>query len=326
MRIPDDVDLIQYLADASLLEGQVIRWGSHWADDLADLAQHGKRIWGDCLPWSKTHGSFRLRPGELTIWAGINGHRKSMILGQIMLNIAKDSPVCIASLEMKPEETLMRMCRQAASCYPSASFARKFAAWCEERICIYDQLDTVEEARILGMVYYAAKELGCKHVVIDSLSKCGLPEADYAAEKKFVDRLQWAAKTLKVHVHLVCHMRKGMSEDRVPNKFDVKGTGGITDMADNVVIVWKDKAKEQAAKKQQAGQPLSDKELEAMSSPDQKMIVEKQRHGDWEGAFKFWFDDSSLQFLGDESRGPIPMDIAGQDREPLNAPEWEVYE
>lgn len=325
MRIPENVDLVQYLADTALLEGQVIHWGNHWAEELVDLAKHGKQIWGAQLPWSKTHNCFRLRPGELTIWAGINGHRKSMLLGQVMLAAAMHSPVCIASLEMKPAETLMRMCRQAASCYPGVAFAKAFADWCEDRVCIYDQLDTVEELRILGMVYYAARELGCKHVVIDSLSKCGLPEADYAAEKKFVDRLQWAAKTLKVHIHLVCHIRKGMSEDRVPNKFDVKGTGGITDMADNVVIVWKDKRKEQAAKKQKAGQTLTSDELEALSSPDQKMIVEKQRHGDWEGAFVFWFDESSLQFLSEESIKPIPVDIGSKSRAVV-APGWEIYE
>lgn len=324
MRIPDNIDFASYIEDASILEAGVIHWGNSWSDRLVDLAKHGRQIHGDKLPWSKTHNTFRLRGGELTIWAGVNGHRKSMAVGQIMLWLAQETRVCIASLEMKPEQTLWRMCCQAAGCSPGAGFAKTFAEWTEDRICIYDQLDTVETLRIFGLVHYAAKELGCTHVVIDSLMKCGIAEEDYAGEKRFVDRLQWIAKSLNIHIHLICHMRKGMSEDRVPNKFDVKGTGGITDLADNVVIVWKDKRKEQAKKKQQAGGVLSQEESEALSRPDQKIIVEKQRHGDWEGGFLFWFDDASLQFVGEEGRGAMPFHIDSKPN--IKVPGWEVYE
>ena len=32
---------------------------------------------GADLPWSKTHGNIKLRPGEVSVWAGVNGHGKS---------------------------------------------------------------------------------------------------------------------------------------------------------------------------------------------------------------------------------------------------------
>jgi len=324
MIIPTNVDFAQYLEDLSILEASEIHWGSHWADSLVNLVRDGKQIHGDEMPWGKTKECFRMRPGELTIWAGINGHRKSMLVGQVMLWAAKTSRVCIASLEMKPEETLLRMCRQAAGCFPAHTFAKEFAEWCDDKICIYDQLDTVDALRILGMVHYAAKDLGCKHIVIDSLSKCGLAEEDYAAEKKFIDRLQWAAKRYGVHIHLICHMRKGKGgEEQVPNKYDVKGTGAITDLADNLVIVWKDKRKEQAKKKRDANQPLTEEEQESLTRPDQKVIIEKQRHGDWEGSFIFWFHDPSLQFVSDPDKGALPFSIAR--KHDISAPSWEVY-
>ena len=77
-------------------------------------------------------------------------------------------------------------------------------------------------------------KLGCKHIVIDSLMKCGIGEEDYQAQGDFVDKLCWIAKKYDVHIHLVHHMRKGRSEDDIPDKFDVKGASRITDMVDNL--------------------------------------------------------------------------------------------
>lgn len=301
MIIPTNIDFAKYIADVSFLEAQELHWADHWEDALADRITHGVALDGDVLPWEKTHSIIRLRPGELSIWAGINGHFKSMLVGQVMLWLSRYTRVCVASLEMRPEETLLRMARQAAGCHPSSDWARKFVKWGYERICIYDQLDTVESDRILGMVHYAAHELGCKHVVIDSLTKCGLREEDYAAEKKFVDRLQWAAKHYRIHIHLVCHMRKGSSEQEIPNKFSIKGSGAITDLADNVFICWKDKLIKKAKDKIKSGQPLTDAESERYNDPnkaDQLLVVEKQRAGAFEGAIKLWFNEDSLQFAG----------------------------
>ena len=309
MIIPTNMDFGQYLADISFLESQDLHWSDHWVDKITDRIINGKKLTGEQLPWDRTQKQFRLRQGELTIWGGGNGHRKSMILGQIMAWLAQKSRVCIASLEMRPEETLLRMARQVAGCFPSPDFAREFANWGFERILIYDQLDTVEAVKILGMVHYAAKELNCKHIVIDSLTKCGLDEEDYRAEKKFVDRLQWAAKHYQIHIHLVCHIRKGMSEDRVPNKFDIKGTGAITDVADNVVVCWKNKRKEDAKRKQKDRQNLTPDELEMLEKPDQILSIMKQRNGDFEGSIALWFQEEGLLFEESEGRGTAPIHI-----------------
>jgi twinkle protein len=57
----------------------------------------------------------RLRPGELTVWAGINKHGKTTFLTNVMLNVMQaGQKVCIASMEMKPAETMAKMTRQAA--------------------------------------------------------------------------------------------------------------------------------------------------------------------------------------------------------------------
>jgi len=309
MIIPTNMDFGKYLEDISYLESQDLHWADHWADKINDRIVNGKKHTGERLPWDKTQHQFRLRSAELTIWGGANGHRKSMILGQIMAWLAQKSRVCIASLEMRPEETLYRMARQVAGCSPSPDFARQFVDWGNERILIYDQLDTVDAMKILGMVHYAAKELGCKHIVIDSLTKCGLPHEDYTAEKNFVDRLQWAAKHYQIHIHLVCHIRKGMDENRLPDKFDIKGTGSITDMADNVVICWKNKSKETAKRKQKEHKNLTSDEVELLDKPDQILSVRKQRNGEFEDYIALWFREDGLQFEEADGRGVAPIQI-----------------
>jgi len=115
--IPDNIDFEKYLSDISFLEASDLKWAGGWKDELRDRERNGVQIVGEKLPWTKTHDYFRLRPGELTIWAGYNGHRKSMLVGQVMLWLCRDNPVCIASFEMTPLESLFRMCQQAAGCY-----------------------------------------------------------------------------------------------------------------------------------------------------------------------------------------------------------------
>ena len=312
MIIPTNIDFIEYLDFIGKQESQSIEWASHWADELADHLANPKENEGSLLPWTKTHNDIRFRMGELSIHAGMNGHMKSLILGQMMVWLSVSEKVCIASLEMKPIETLGRMARQVAGCRDvNPDYARKFLTWADQRICIYDELDKVESDRILGMTYYAARELGCNHIVIDSLTKCGLAAEDYDAEKQFIDRLQWAAKTLNIHVHLVAHVRKPQSggEEWIPTKFDVKGTGSLTDMCDNVFIHWKNKAKAQAVEAQERGETLTDKEHAQLERPDQLLIVAKQRHGSWEGKKGLWFDRDSLQFTGDDSGRVMPFSL-----------------
>jgi twinkle protein len=80
---------------------------------------------------------------------------------------------------------------------------------------------------------------------------------------------------------MVHHVRKGESEMSAPGKFDIKGAGAITDMVDNVFIVWRNKKAEREGK----GEPTC------------IVACEKQRNGEYEGKFGFWFDLDSQQYL-----------------------------
>jgi twinkle protein len=90
-------------------------------------------------------------------------------------------------------------------------------------------------------------------------------------------------------------MRKTADEKNVGGKYDLKGSGSITDQVDNVFIVWRNKAK--ALERQQNG--ITDETV-----PDALLICEKQRNGEWEGRMGLWFHPDSQQFVG-EQRGTI---------------------
>ena len=276
-------------------------WGA-----LCRLAEGGEETSGAPLPWGKTHDTIRLRPGELSIWGGINGHGKSALLGQVILWNLLEEPALIASMEMRPEQTMLRMASQAIGRKPTPDDVMEWLPKISGRLWIYDQLDSVRSDRILAMVHYAASELGVSHIVIDSLTKCGITRDDYAAQTRFVDKLQWAAKRYSVHVHLVCHMRKGDDENRSPGKFDIRGAAEISDLADNVFVVHRNKGKEAAQRQQEFGAPLTKAQEEKLNEPDSLLTLAKNRHGGVEDCWGLWFHPSSQQFMAVSSPHPMP--------------------
>jgi len=268
-----------------------------WVQDVKDrFSGKDNATRGALLPWAKTHQDISLRPGEVSIWAGMNGHGKSMLLGQVMTGcIAQGQGVMIASMEMKPAATIARMCRQASrTTTPSPEFVDEFCAWAGMKLWLYDQQGTIKGRKLLTVAMYAADKLECKHIVIDSLMKCGMGEDDYNGQKHFVDEICALARDWNVHVHLVAHSRKKEDEHTAPGKMDVKGSGSITDQVDNVFTVWRNKKNEHAASPD-------------ISAPDALLICDKQRHGEAEERYQLWFDRASQQYLG--RRDHYPADL-----------------
>lgn len=292
-----DHDLYAFLGQQ---ESQKIHWGNAWENELVALfdADTGHAA-GATLPWSDTHDRIRFRPQEITIHAGQNGSYKSMVTGQMAMWFAlQNEPAGIMSFEMPVPVTQRRMCQQAAgSPTPPTDFVRRWSRWNDKHLAYYDHLDTSPSNRVLGAVFYMAKDLGCKHILIDSLTKCGLPYGERGAEKAFIDALCATAKVFNIHIHLVCHVRKpGTGDDsKIPTKWDVRGAGELTDLVDNVIIHWTDKKKSQLKRKQAAGGKLTEAEQDYMQRPDQRFIVEKQRHGEYEGTIGLEMHPS-LQF------------------------------
>lgn len=253
------------------------------------------------MPWEKTHKLIAFRGGELTMWAGINGHGKSQVTGMVASSlVAQSERVCIASFEMKPRKTLHRMIRQFMGLNDTehspeeAEVLRdvyeQFAGLCNQFLWVYDQQGTVSPERVIAVTRYCFQVLKVKHMFIDSLMKCTKDEDDYNQQKHILDELTALARDYNAHVHLVHHLRKTGKETDMPDKSDVKGSGAIVDQVDNLVLVWRNKPKEEQLT---AGKTVSPDE------PDTLLLVKKQRNGTgWEGPIRLWFDRESLQYTG----------------------------
>tara|TARA_R100001039_G_scaffold38834_1_gene41966 strand:- start:1458 stop:3290 length:1833 start_codon:yes stop_codon:yes gene_type:complete len=316
--IPDDV-MADCYANAESLDPDKLVGIDAFAEGLHHLLDNPMETGGLGLPWDKAEHLIRLRGSETTIWTGWNGHGKSQLLGFIAVSslIKERVPFCIASMEMKPTISLLRMVRQAAGVgTPSHAFADAILDAMRGNLWIYDQLDSADIIEMLSAFKYAAKRYSVKHFIVDSLAKLGIGEEDYDGQKKAINALTNFAHEMDVHVHLVAHPRKGMDEDRPPNKMDVRGGASLTDMADNVITVWRNKPKEREAEKMEKEPGM---ETKHQDEGDVRLIVSKQRGGTaWEGTIALWFDRASFQYMGRESHKPHPM-VAYSNRQEVAA-------
>lgn len=244
----DDIDFAAYLNQTE--HAEKVRPAADYLDDLLEvLAPDAAAPVHPKLPFADTWVYFA--PGEVTLWAGFNGSGKSMLTGQVLAGFAEAGErICIASFEMKPAKTLARINRQVfRSETPSREQVQGFLAQSGRNIWLYDQQGTVQPQRMIAVIKHCAEKLGCKHIAIDSLMKCVKGDDDYNGQKDFVDALTACARDYNVHIHLIAHLKKGDSDERLPTRMDVKGTGSITDLVDQVLLVWRNKAKERKAQR-----------------------------------------------------------------------------
>lgn len=307
----DDIDFDLYLRETEAQ--QKVKPAKLWVSQIIDSIVNPVRAKRNVMPWAKTHGLLQFRPGEVTLWGGANGNGKSLVTGQVALSLcAQNERVGIASFEMKPIKTLERMARQwstfKADTYLVQTDERvkrefidvyeQFGDWTDTRLWLYDQQGTVDWQQVCAVTRYCAKELKLTHFFIDSLMKCVSGEDDYNGQKAFVDTLTAIARDHGIHIHLVHHIRKPPDESHKPSKYDYKGSGAIVDQADNIVSVWRNKAKE---RKKEIGAGFD------ATEPDTLLICDKQRHGEWEGNIALWFDPISQQYIGNPGDEPLSL-------------------
>lgn len=307
----DDIDFGFYMHETEAK--QKVKPAKLWVDQIIEEMCNPVRKKRNVMPWAKTHSLLQFRPGEVTLWGGANGNGKSLVTGQVALSLcAQGERVAIASFEMKPLKTLERMARQwstfKAEPYLVQTDERirkefvdvyeQFGEWTDTRLWLYDQQGTVEWKQVCAVVRYCAKELQITHFVVDSLMKCVSGEDDYNGQKAFVDELTAIARDHQIHIHLVHHIRKPTDESHKPSKYDYKGSGAIVDQVDNIVSVWRNKAKE---RKREVGGDVD------VNDPDTLLICDKQRHGEWEGTIGLWFDPQSQQYIGFHGDEPLSL-------------------
>ena len=263
-------------------EIKLVRNSADFHAEVLEFFLHGEKKIGQCLPFARTD-EFLFRPGELTVYTGYNASRKSMLQSQIILGIiAQGATVMLASLEMSPLRTLIRMAKQ----YVGRELITEedlvsFFSFVDSKLFLYDQTGTISATRMLGICYFSADVKHVDHIFIDSLMKLAIAEDGYNAQKALVNSLCVASRDRLVLVHLVCHSRKqeGGREDTPSTKYQIAGTGSISNLADNVLICFSVK-----------------EDFDDEKEYDQVLTVAKQRNGEHEPQYLLKFNAKCLQF------------------------------
>lgn len=272
-------DLHDCVENAKTIDPAELRHASDFREDVWNKfnprteQERGIPFFLDNLKW-------RMRRGELTLWTGFSGSGKSEILNHLQVYLRSvEERCCLASFEMPAETTLRNMTQQAAGIGHFGQGSRAdfdhVYSWLTELIWVVDRVGNFSYKELLKVLGYAVSRYRIGHVIIDSLLCCDIAEDDYNAQKAFVNAFRMFCKEYQVHGHLVAHPRKRDDESKAPSKLDVRGGGALTDLPQNGITVFRNKAKEDAIKKLSLeGKPKS---ADLERQPDGFIEMWKQR-------------------------------------------------
>jgi len=315
----DDIDFGLYIKETDAQTK--LRPAKNYLQALKDRLRQKPKEQRIYLPWEKSKFDFDFRPGEVSVWAGQNGHGKSQITSQVALSlVGQKQKVVIASFELKPVVNMQRMARMFSGSYPFSpefqneqgiaaldSLYDEFCDFASDNLLLYDHIGSVHSEQIIGMARYAAKELKVNHIFIDNLAKCVRAEDDYNGQKVFVDEMMVIAQDYNVHIHIVHHLKKPPKETDRPDKSDVKGSGSIVDQPDNLFLVWRNKPKEDERKE------LPQSKWTKQDQPDSLLLCRKQRNYDGnnegEPTLALWFHKDSAQYLEHINEQPLVFNL-----------------
>ena len=289
-----------------------------------------KKRQGDPTPWDALN--FTFNPQELTIWHGYNGHGKTILINHVMLVFASlGTSSCVASLEFPASKTFKNLSRQAmGKAKPKdESELNQVIKWLDNYFWLYAHVGETTLDNALNIFEYVAKKYGVRHFVLDSLMMLSdLGGEDYDQQKLVCLRLKKFATEYKVHMHLVAHSKKPDTKhdpDKYPpRKYDISGSGNISNVADNVICVWRNKEKElgiaAAWDLERAGLGADADEIRSkyVKKEDARFIIQKNRETGEEITRRLWFDKGAegswqyfdeitqlagaVQFWGSEAR------------------------
>jgi twinkle protein len=261
----------------------------HFLDKIQRLFAIGSGMFGVKTAWGSLDNLLKgWRDGELTIWSGRNGSGKSTILNQHLLNMAdKGIKTCVYSGEMPPERYLRwAVIQHTENNAPPPSKIEASIKWMDGKVFILNFTSGIKPEYLFSMFEYAARRYDAKHFIIDSLMKISLGgEDDYGKQKEFIDNLTSFVKKHSVHVHLVAHPRKTVTDKDEPGKVDIKGSSHITDLADNVIVLYRTE------------QDIKEKtKAKGKSISDMQLYVKKNREFGIEGKIHMYFNEHTKKF------------------------------
>ncbi len=249
---------------------------------------------GYTVPYPKLKDKLHFRPAELTLWSGASGAGKSQLLSDCIPHwIAQKSRLCLASLEMKGEQSLRRLTKQTGGLeQPTKETIERILHFLDDGLILYEHVGKSSVDTLLEVFDYCRARYGCDQFIIDSLMRLGIASDDYARQEQAVYKMvDWAVLN-SVHIHLVAHARKGGLDKDIPSTEDIKGASEIGANAFNIITIWRNRSLEDKI----FAASLAQEKADLAKRPGVIMNIAKQRSGDFEGKIGLWFDPQTYRY------------------------------
>ncbi|MBB4076256.1 twinkle protein [Bartonella fuyuanensis] len=249
---------------------------------------------GYTVPYPKLNGKLYFRPAELTLWSGASGAGKSQLLSDCIPHwIAQKSRLCLASLEMKGEQSLRRLTKQTGGLeQPTQEMIERILHFLDDGLILYEHVGKSSVDTLLDVFDYCRARYGCDQFIIDSLMRLGIASDDYAKQEQAVYKMvDWAVLN-SVHIHLVAHARKSGLEKDIPGTEDIKGASEIGANAFNIITIWRNRPLEDKI----FTASLAQEKADLAKRPGVILNIAKQRSGDFEGKIGLWFDPRTYRY------------------------------
>ena len=263
----------------------------YYVDEINEYKNNPSKLYGTITSNIKLTELLKgWRCDEVSIWTGQNGAGKSTRLSQEVIHLLRQGKkCCIGSFEMPPRKYLWWLMKQALkkniiTDYDVNSVLNEFA----ENLFVIDIVGEIEKDKLFEIIEFGCRKYGIEVIVIDSLMKVNLScdsNKLYGEQKNFVNKLADFVKEYKCHIHLVAHPRKAKTDDYESDKVDIAGSGDITNIADNVFMLYRF-SEAQREKRKKAGIEPYDSDLE---------IKKNREHGEL-GKVGYYFNKEYKTF------------------------------
>lgn len=268
-----------------------LKHADYFIDEINEYKNNPYKLYGTITSNHKLTEILKgWRREELSVWTGQNGAGKSTLLSQEIIHLLRQGKkCCIGSFEMPPRKYLWWLIKQSLkktdiTDYDVNYTLNEFA----ENLFIIDIMGEIEKDNLFEIIEFGCRKYGIEIFVIDSLMKVKLSTDNnkiYGEQKNFVNRLADFVKEYKCHIHLVAHPRKAKTDDYESGKTDVAGSGDITNIADNVFLVYR-YTDDQIENRKRNGKEPYDSFLE---------VKKNREHGEL-GKIGYYFNKESKTF------------------------------
>lgn len=266
-------------------------------DDLVSAADLGEELFSVYYPSEEAQrmafvppllvgrgGRIAFRPGEVSAWTGYASHGKTTLLTFLAsMDIElRDSVYFFASMEMLPRKILYKMATASIGTNPTRDEIIGFTERVGTKLLFANVLGYIDEDKLFRMMLYCVRRYGMRAAVIDSFMAVTDLEEDFPRQGNFLARCNSFAKEHSVHIHIVCHPRKG-DENIPPSMMDVKGGSLIINRADVIIVVHRNMEKAKLMEENAPPEQLA-------SMPDATVYCRKERETGWRGRIDLFFN------------------------------------